>query len=93
MVEINKNVFCLYLTFDVYIVNSQNIFLCFGRINGSKDSHSGGVYIEIEFLALVCTVGQVGLNQFNFWYYLPVDILVKILFNLDSFFKAKWLAF
>lgn len=74
---------------NVYILNSQNVFICFGRINGSKDSHSGGVYIEIEFLSLVCTVGQVGSNQFNGWYNLPVAILVKILFSLNSFFRVN----
>ena len=39
----------------------QRTFLCFERLRRDLIAHDSGVYVEIEFLAVVCVAGQVSL--------------------------------
>ena len=40
------------------------MFLCFERVTNNKAAHNSGVYIEMEFLAVTCVVGQVNTVDF-----------------------------
>eukprot|EP00795_Rhopilema_esculentum_P014885 gene14885-6021_t len=55
-----------------------NVFLCFERLKQNCQAHRAGIFLEIEFLAVTCTIGQ-GLLSFAIFGF------NKIFFNLLSF--------
>ena len=66
--------------FDTLLVSlfHPGRILCFEQINKDMNAHSSGVYIEMEFLAVICNVGQGFVSFAVFWFN-------KIFFSFLSF--------
>eukprot|EP00794_Sanderia_malayensis_P003284 gene3284-3766_t len=68
----------IILTLFLTLFSILNAFLCFERLFGNPKNHQNGIFVEIEFLVIVCTFGQgfVTFSVFGF---------NKMFFNLISF--------